>query len=269
MISMSLTLYHSVESTCAQKVRLVLAEKQLDWTEKLLNLRKGEQFAPAYLQLNPKAVVPTLVHNDEAIRESSVINEYLDQAFPEPPLRPADPRAQARMRLMVKTFDDEVHPAVGILTYAMVLRHQMNASKSPAELEAHFERVVDPRRRERQRGTHEHGLRSPPAAQAVAALDGVLNGMEQNLARGAWLAGDSYSLADACAAPYVVRMAVLTLDRLWAKRPRIADWLQRACARENCRSLDDVWGPPGFADVVAGYVQREADELQILVDEYR
>ena len=56
---MSLTLYHSTESTCAQKVRIVMAEKRLAWTEIILNLRKGDQFSPEYLtkprQLNPKA----------------------------------------------------------------------------------------------------------------------------------------------------------------------------------------------------------------------
>ena len=51
-----LTLYHSTESTCAQKVRIVMAEKQLAWSEIILNLRKGDQFSPEYLKLNPKAV---------------------------------------------------------------------------------------------------------------------------------------------------------------------------------------------------------------------
>ena len=87
---MSLTLYHSVESTCAQKVRIVLAAKGLAWEEICLNLRKGEQFAPQYLRLNPRAVVPTLVHDGAVIRESSVINEYLEDCFPEPPLRPVN-----------------------------------------------------------------------------------------------------------------------------------------------------------------------------------
>ncbi len=264
---MSLILYHSVESTCAQKVRLVLAEKSIEWTETLLNLRKGQQFSPEYLQLNPKAVVPTLVHNAHVIRESSVINEYLDHAFPQPSLKPSDPYDRSRMRLLVKTFDDEVHPAVGILTYAMVLRHQMNASKTAEELEAHFERVVDPRRRERQRGTHELGLRTPPAKQAVAALDDVVAALDRALELGPWLAGECYSLADACAAPYVVRMQVLTLDRLWKGRPRISDWLHRVCARDNCLALQNVWGPPGFAEMVAGFVQREAGELQLLMDQ--
>ena len=74
---MSLTLYHSTESTCAQKVRIVMAEKQLTWSEIILNLRKGDQFSPEYLKLNPKAVVPTLIHDDRVISESTVIIDNL------------------------------------------------------------------------------------------------------------------------------------------------------------------------------------------------
>ena len=111
---MGLTLYHSVESTCAQKVKLVLAEKGLEWDENRLNLRRGDQFSPEYLALNPKGVVPTLVHDNVVIRESTIINEYLDDAFPEPSLRPSSPAETSLMRLWVKTFDDDVHPAVGV-----------------------------------------------------------------------------------------------------------------------------------------------------------
>jgi glutathione S-transferase len=64
-----------------------------------LNFRAGEQQKPEYLKLNPNAVVPTLVDSGRVIIESTVINEYLDDAHPEPRLRPADPGQRARMRL--------------------------------------------------------------------------------------------------------------------------------------------------------------------------
>src|SRR5918912_1747058 len=82
-----LELYHSVNSVCAQKVRVVLAEKGLDYKEHLMTLR-GDQFDPAYMKLNPNAVVPTLIHDGNVILESSVILYYLEDAFPEKPLMP-------------------------------------------------------------------------------------------------------------------------------------------------------------------------------------
>lgn len=258
---MSLTFYHSVESTCAQKVRLVLSAKKLEWNEKRLNLRKGEQFSPEYLRLNPKAVVPTLVHGDCVIRESSVINEYLDDTFPEHAMKPESSCERALMRLFVKAFDEEVHPSVGILTYAIVLRHQMNEIKTPEELNAHFERIVDPGRRERQRGTHELGLESPAAKPALHALDKVVDSMESALKNTKWLAGEKYSLADAAATPYMVRMKVLKLDVLWAKRPAVAEWLEKACQSQNCLDLETPWGAPNFIDMVSAYVDKASVEI--------
>ena len=83
-----LELYHNGASTCSQKVRMILAEKGLDYTSHPVDLIAGEQHAPAYIKLNPNHVVPTLVDDGAVLIESTLINEYLDEAFPEPPMRP-------------------------------------------------------------------------------------------------------------------------------------------------------------------------------------
>jgi glutathione S-transferase len=88
---MALALYHNDMSICSQKVRLVLAEKGRDWENRHLNLRAGEHQQEWYMKLNPRAVVPTLIGGDIVVPESNVINEYLDERFPEPPLKPSDP----------------------------------------------------------------------------------------------------------------------------------------------------------------------------------
>ena len=59
---MGLTLYHHGSSVCAAKVRFHLAEKDLDWDVVYIDILKGEQFTPEFLEINPKAVVPSLVH---------------------------------------------------------------------------------------------------------------------------------------------------------------------------------------------------------------
>ena len=64
-----LELYHHGSSACAAKVRFALGEKQLGWESHYLDLLKGEQFNPDYLKINPKAVVPTLVHDSMVIPE--------------------------------------------------------------------------------------------------------------------------------------------------------------------------------------------------------
>ncbi len=82
--------YHNINSVCAQKVRVALIEKGLQATDHLLTLR-GDQFDSAYLKLNPSGVVPTLVHDGNAVTESSLILYYLDEVFPNPPLMPKTP----------------------------------------------------------------------------------------------------------------------------------------------------------------------------------
>ena len=85
---MALALYHNDMSSCAQKVRLMLAEKGLEWESRHLDLRAGEHQKDWYIKLNPRAVVPTLIDGDIVVPESNVINEYLDERFPDQPRRP-------------------------------------------------------------------------------------------------------------------------------------------------------------------------------------
>ena len=80
-------LYHSINSVCAQKVRIALHERGLEAKEHPMTLA-GDQFHPAYMTLNPNAVAPTLMHDGYPVVESSVILYYVDEAFPEPPRGP-------------------------------------------------------------------------------------------------------------------------------------------------------------------------------------
>ena len=108
-----LELYHNNMSVCSQKVRLVLAEKGLAPVEHRLNLRQGDQLAADYLKLNPSGVVPTLVVDGRPIVESTLIAEYLDEAYPDPALRPADLIARAEMRQWASIPDQGLHAACG------------------------------------------------------------------------------------------------------------------------------------------------------------
>ena len=64
-----LELYHNNISVCAQKVRVVLAEKNLPWTSHQLSLVRGEHLTPEFKKINPRGVVPVLVHDGHAIVE--------------------------------------------------------------------------------------------------------------------------------------------------------------------------------------------------------
>jgi glutathione S-transferase len=121
---MALTLYHNDMSVCAQKVRLCLAEKQFAYEDQHLNLRAGDQKRPEYLALNPNGYVPTLVHDDFVLGESTVICEYIDDAFTAPPLKPADPKERARMRGFTKFIDAAIFPATATVSMSIAFHHQ-------------------------------------------------------------------------------------------------------------------------------------------------
>ncbi len=116
-----LELYHNINSVCAQKVRIALVEKGLQAKEHLMTLR-GDQFDPAYMKLNPNAVVPTLVHDGHVIMESSIILYYLDDAFPEKPLMPKAPLDRVKVRMFNKFIDEYLHNSCMILTFATAFR---------------------------------------------------------------------------------------------------------------------------------------------------
>ena len=228
-----LELYHSGTSVCAAKVRLALAEKALGWTGHYLDILAGEQFAPAYLKLNPKAVVPTLVHDGSVVRESTVINEYLDEAFPDAPLRPATAAGRAEMRLWTKLVDEEVHPACIVVTF--VASHRFTVMDGGPENVARFiEKAPNPVQRARRRSWIEGGLDAPEVAEALRGYDKVLQQMDDALATRPWLAGDALTLADIALVPYVNRFAMIGLSSRWeGLRPHLADWFARIRARPS------------------------------------
>jgi len=240
--SRAMELYHNDMSTCAQKVRMVLHEKNLAPTLHHINLRTGEQNTPAYRKLNPNAVVPTLVDHGQVIIESTVICEYLDDAYPTPALRPTDPLERARMRWWTTQPDAGLHQAVGITCMAVAFRHQMLA-KGPKLVEQLIAARTDPVARERFRGLLELGVGAPEVPAAVRRYDQFVAQMAEQLGRTPWLAGSSFSLADIMAVPYIVRLEHLSYDWWWTDAARgrqaVGEWLKRCKARPSYGAITD------------------------------
>ncbi len=227
-----LELYHNINSVCAQKVRIALKEKGKDAQEHSLTLR-GDQNEPHYLKLNANGVVPTLVHDGVPIVESSLILYYIDETFPDPPLMPKAPLQRFRVHMYNKLIDEYVHNSCTILTFATAFRP--NFLKVPREVWlAEIDKAPLKRRAEYKRSVIEHGL---------------LSWMADSLARGPYLAGDSFSNAECAVIPYILRLELLKLDRLWAGYPAVADWWARMRARPSVkaaifdRMTEKDWAP--------------------------
>jgi glutathione S-transferase len=228
------TLYHHGSSVCAAKARFAINEKGVPWNGVYLDILKGDQFDAEYMKLNPKAVVPTLVHDGKVIVESTVIAEYIDEVFPEPPLKPATAYGRAKMRLWTKAVDEDVHPACGEVTFVSCHRHILKRLP-PVELEQFLNSTpplsVTPLWHERKKQLVKLGFQTPGVAEKFRLYDRYLQKMEDALADGPWLAGDTFSLADVGMAPYVNRLDMLGMAAMWARRPRVTDWYERLKAR--------------------------------------
>jgi glutathione S-transferase len=235
-----LALYHNDMSSCAQKVRICLSEKGLAWENRHLNLRAGEHQQDWYVKLNRRAVVPTLIHDDIAVQESNVINEYLDEQFPMPPLMPPDALGRAQVRLWTKQLDEDVHDAcLAILSFGIAFRHQY-ISRGEAGKQM-LEQVPNIFKRERRRDVIEKGLESMHFRIAVARMEQLLNEMEQALNTQRWLAGNGYTIADAALTPYIARLEHLNILGLIDSRPHVVDWYARVKARPSFHDGISMW----------------------------
>ena len=232
-----ITLYHHGSSVCAAKVRIVLAEKGVPWEGIYLDILRGDQFDPPYMKLNPKAVVPTLVDDGKVIIESSVICEYLDEVFPDPPLKPADPEHRATMRLWTKAVDEFLHPACAELTFASCHRHiigRLSPEKFAEFLDSTPPLSVTADWHARKKEIVRQGMAAPRVDRTFRLYDSYLQKMEDTLARQPWLAGTTYSLADIAMAPYVNRLDMLGMSEMWiGSRPRLAEWFERMKSRPS------------------------------------
>jgi glutathione S-transferase len=187
---------------------------------------------PEYLAINPKGVVPTLVHDGNPVRESSVINEYIDAAFAGPRLVPADPLLAARMREFVAACDGGFS-AIVKLTMVKYILPKLRNRWSDEELRKQAER----RPTKFYQDVHARAVRGEitdaELAASRAAIEELLDDLERRLQSGTWIAGPAFSLAEISVAPYMFRLAALGADQFWSRdrRPRVCEWYGRLAAR--------------------------------------
>jgi len=220
-----LVLYHAWASTCSQKVRFVLAEKGLPWQGRVLNLRRFEHLSDEFLALNPDGLVPVLLHDGFKLRESTVINAYLDEVFPDPPLTPPGARGRAQVAMWSQFIDDVTSPAIKKPSFAASLGPHLQTlqpefvarmlSRMPSELIA-----------ERWRRAAGDGIAQAEIDLSHADLRRSLQRMTTALANGPWLVGEFFSLADINMAPFVARIATLPHFDLAIDWPQVHHWYQ-------------------------------------------
>jgi glutathione S-transferase len=227
-----LKLYHAEPVANSLKTLIALKEKGLEFQSIYIDLHKFEQHEPWFVAINPEGQVPVLDHDGAIITHTSVIAEYLEDAFPDaPPLRPADPLGKARMRYWNKFSDEHVmnyvsmhgwHRMVGVIA----------RSVEGGEFERLMARIPLYEQREKWR-TARSGFSDADLATATRKIEVAVDKVEKQLAETPWLAGKMYTLADINFFAYcgMALQRMFPDMRIESRAPRLLDWLERVRAR--------------------------------------
>jgi maleylacetoacetate isomerase len=204
-----LALHGYWRSTAAWRVRLALAFKGIAVQAVPVNLVAGAQRDDAHRALNPQGLVPVLVDGPLVLSQSLAIMEYLEEAFPQPPLLPSDAAGRALVRSAALVIASDVHP-LNNLRVQRWLKDEMGQDEAAVT-----------------RWQHHWMAGGFDALEAFAARHG-----------GLWLFGDQVTLADLCLVPqlYNARRFGLALDP-W---PRLL--------AVDARLAEQPWAPPAHPD---------------------
>ncbi|MEI9885869.1 MAG: glutathione S-transferase family protein [Rhizomicrobium sp.] len=222
-----LELYHAEPASNSLKVLICLKEKGVPFVSHLMDIQAFEQHEPRFLKINPDGQVPVLLHDGAVITESTVINEYLDQVFPVPPLRPESALEAARMRVFTKFVDEYFRPALSQIGWQMMI-HTITDKLSEEDFAAKLARIPREEKREKWRVAAAQGYTPEQMAAWRRTLAEGIDKMEAALATGPWLAGPHYSLADIAMFAMAAHMPARFGDIMsQTVSPRVMDWHAR------------------------------------------
>lgn len=200
---MAIRLYDAVPSTNCDRVKIVLREKGLAYESVRIDLRKNEQKKPEFLKLNPYGKVPVIDDDGKILFESCIINEYLDEKHPDPPLMPKDFHARGRARVLIDYGLNYLHVPYWALRGEMLKKEQER------------DRAIMDEKRE--------------------ILRDLLRYLETEIGDKPYLLGD-ISLADIALVPRFLRME--TYGALPAPSlPRLGRWLHRMKERPSVKAI--------------------------------
>jgi GST-like protein len=224
-------LYHWEPNANSGKPLIALIEKGVDFTSCYTDLLEFEQHRPEYLEMNPAGTIPTLVHGDVVLSESTEMGEYIDGAFDGPALRPEDPVERWRMRWWGKFLDNYFGPSLSMIGWSVFIGPSVR-DKDPDELKANIARIPLKERRDAWTMAIYNQF---PEKELAESLRRVLHGIsvfEEELGKRPWFAGAAYSLADINAFCMAYALPMMQSEHVnHEKTPNLMDWLRRVYAR--------------------------------------
>lgn len=235
-------LYHGGASTCSAKVRFALAEKGVQWNGQLMDVRGGETHESEYLKVNPKGLVPVLVHRGNVIAESSIINEYIDDAFDSTSLIPCNAEDKAAMRMLIRRVDDELHSAVGMLSFATFVG-DFYKGVGRAKYQQYINTMPDKSIKNTVMNMMDEGVGGDLFEKCIHRSVKLLSDFNGVLAGRKWFLGGDFSLADIAISPYINRLEMLQIlpSIVGDEMPDLMRWFNRVRGRDHFSGAVSAW----------------------------
>ena len=226
-------LLHFSGSTCSKKIRILLDYKHIDWVSHPINLVKRENNSDWFMGINPRGLVPVLVHDGQVHIESNDILDYLEQLYPEPPLMPAQQSAELAALLQA---EDDLHVDLRNLTMRFTAPAKL-MQRSEEQLQQYQSSGTgtvggepDSHKAEEleywRNFAANQGIADSQVIESVSKFKQELDKLERRLQANSFLLGDTVSLADISWFVTINRvlLASYPLQRL---HPRLWAWRQR------------------------------------------
>jgi len=243
-------LFHWEPNANSGKPILALVEKGVAFESCYTDLLAFDQHTPEYLAMNPSGKIPTMIHDDLVLTESTVIMEYVDDAFEGPPLRPSDPWERWNMRRWCKFLDEYYGPSLSMIGWSIFVG-PMVRERDPEELRAALDRIPTPERRKAWEMAIYNLFTEKALAESRRRVAYGAKLIEDALSATPWLAGHSYSLADIDGFNMCYALP-LTLPEVASEEamPNLHRWLREIYARP---AVQETWamGRTQMADRVA------------------
>ncbi len=246
-----LHLWHGDLSSCSQRVRITLAEKGLEWQSHPISIPDSQHATPEYQAINPDGLVPAFVHDGVVMIESKDIIQYLDTAFPEPPLTPKDAEGRARLQKWVDDADTE-QSDLKLLSHEFLFRPRKKMTPKDVDefAAAHQNKELVSFIREWQSVDM---FDTDKIAAAVDRTHAYFQELDDALRLGGpWIMGAQFTLAEAAWMPNVRRMWLM--DWPLERYLNLTAWFERAQARPSFITGLADWEPDGVAARFRAYV---------------
>lgn len=251
-----LHLIHFEGSACSQKTRIFLALKGIDWQSHHLDLSRQQNYEPWFLGVNPRGLVPVLIHDGAVHIESNDILVYLEKKFPQPALLPAGQHSDI---LDALRNEDDLHLNLRALTMRFVIPKFL-AQKKPDAMNAyeHSDGAVLGNRDSRKtvelafwRDHAKHGVTDHQVRESAQAFKQAYGLLEQQLAQHPYLTGADLGVLDVAWFIYTERLtaAGYPFQRL---HPKVFAWHQSLAVRPE---FSKEVRPPAFLRLVTAVMQ--------------